>query len=154
MNDWRELAPDVGDEGGRDAGGWQLYVRRHLPPLQVAAEREAEIVDELALQLEQACHDAVAGGASQREARERALAGLPPWEELAREIDEAHSRSGRSGRQGSRRGRRLRRGPHRCRECCATSAMPCGCCASALPSRASRWRPSPSGSASTPPSSR
>ncbi len=99
-------APDMGGEGGGGRDSWQLYVRRHLPPLQVAAEREAEIVDELALQLEQACLDAVAGGASRREARERVLASLPPWEELAREIDEAHSRSGRSGR-----GRSNRQGP-------------------------------------------
>jgi hypothetical protein len=107
-------APDMGDEGGGGHGSWQIYVRRHLPPLQVAAEREADIVDELALQLEQACHDAVAGGASQREARERVLAGLPPWEELAREIDEAHFQSGRSGRsdrQGPSARRRQRARP-------------------------------------------
>jgi putative ABC transport system permease protein len=98
---------DDGDGNDGDVGSWQRCVRRHLPPLRVTAEREAEIVDELALQLEQACLDALAGGASEGEARERALAGLPPWEELAREIDEAHSRSGRSGpstrrRQGAR----------------------------------------------------
>ncbi len=31
---------------------WRDYVREHLPPLDVPAERESEIVDELAGQLE------------------------------------------------------------------------------------------------------
>ena len=31
---------------------WRHYVRAHLPPLNVPAERESEIVDELAVQLE------------------------------------------------------------------------------------------------------
>lgn len=31
---------------------WRRYVRSHLPPLDVPAEREIEIIEELAVQLE------------------------------------------------------------------------------------------------------
>ena len=41
---------------------WKRYVRAHFPPLDVRAEREAEIVDEFALQLEAAYDAAVAEG--------------------------------------------------------------------------------------------
>ena len=40
---------------------WKPYVRTHLPHLDIRAEREAEIIDELALQLEAAYDAAVAG---------------------------------------------------------------------------------------------
>ncbi len=68
---------------------WRRHVRDRLPPLRLPPEREAEIVDELALQLEQDCADAVAGGASERDAAERALARFPAWEALAAEIEAA-----------------------------------------------------------------
>lgn len=52
---------------------WEQFVRDHLPPLTVCPERECEIVSGLALQLEQAYADALAGGATEPEAHRRAL---------------------------------------------------------------------------------
>ena len=54
---------------------WKRYVRAHLPPLDVRAEREAEIVDEFALQLEAAYDAAVAEGLPEAEAIKRAIFG-------------------------------------------------------------------------------
>ncbi len=65
---------------------WRCYVREHLPPLQVSAERESEIVDELAGQLEATFERARGGGASESEARQRALAEVPDWDSLARTL--------------------------------------------------------------------
>jgi predicted permease len=78
---------------------WRRYVRRHLPPLGLAPEREAEIVEELAMQLDQDCRDGVAAGVSLQEATAHALARFPPWEALAAEIREAaQGREGGNGR--------------------------------------------------------
>ena len=41
---------------------WRDYVRARLPALPIRAEREREIIDELALQLEAAYHAALAEG--------------------------------------------------------------------------------------------
>ncbi len=65
------------------AADWRRHVREHLPPLQVSAERESEIVDELAGQLEATFERARIGGASDDEARQRALAEIPDWQALA-----------------------------------------------------------------------
>ena len=62
---------------------WRDYVREHLPPLHVPAERESEIVDELALQLEATFDRARAAGASEAEATARAHAEVPDWPALA-----------------------------------------------------------------------
>jgi putative ABC transport system permease protein len=62
---------------------WRAHVRQRLPPLAISPEREAEIVDELALQLE-AAHDAArAAGLSEEQARARAEAEVPDWQALA-----------------------------------------------------------------------
>ena len=47
---------------------WRHYVRERLPQLQVSAEREIEIVDELAVQLETTFERARANGATEDEA--------------------------------------------------------------------------------------
>jgi putative ABC transport system permease protein len=70
--------------GGTD---FAAYVRAQLPALHVSAEREAEIVAELAQQLEQAYEDGLAGGASETEALTRAQRCLGDWERLAVGID-------------------------------------------------------------------
>jgi predicted permease len=62
---------------------WRKYVREHLPPLNVSAEREAEIVDELAMQLEATFDRARAGGESEDAAIARAVAEVPDWNALA-----------------------------------------------------------------------
>ena len=47
---------------------WRAYVRSRVPPLAIPPEREAEIVDELALQL-QAIYDGALGARRLRPAR-------------------------------------------------------------------------------------
>jgi putative ABC transport system permease protein len=65
---------------------WRQHVRSHLPPLSVSAERESDIVDELALQLEATYERARAQGASETDAVARALAEVPDWQTLARTL--------------------------------------------------------------------
>lgn len=65
---------------------WKHYVRSHLPPLAIRAERESEIVDELALQLEAAYVAALARGATEAEARARARGEVGNWAALAETI--------------------------------------------------------------------
>ena len=72
---------------------WRAYVREHLPPLTVGPARECEIAAELALQLEQAYADAMAGGMSEPEARRHAQGQLGNWNDLARAIDSAERRA-------------------------------------------------------------
>jgi len=62
---------------------WRRYVRTHLPPLEIRAERELEIVEELAQKLEAAYQAAIASGLSADEARARAEAEVPDWQALA-----------------------------------------------------------------------
>src|SRR5580700_641854 len=70
---------------------WSAHVRDRLPLLHVPAERENEIVAELALQLEQAYAETLAGGASEAEAVRCAEAQFANWRELARQIDAAEA---------------------------------------------------------------
>jgi putative ABC transport system permease protein len=62
---------------------WQGYVRTRLGPLPCAPEREAEIVEELALQLEQVYRRATSAGASDAEAYADAEAEVADWRALA-----------------------------------------------------------------------
>jgi putative ABC transport system permease protein len=62
---------------------WRRYVREHLPPLDVAPERESEIVEELALQLETIYERARANGSGDADATARALAEIPDFQALA-----------------------------------------------------------------------
>ena len=66
---------------------WRHYVREHLPPLHVAAERESEIVDELALQLESIYERERNGGRSHDDAMARMAKEVPDWSALARRLD-------------------------------------------------------------------
>ena len=66
---------------------WNRYVRGHLPPLHVSPAREAEIVAELALQLEQAYSDALLRGLAEEEAARSAVEPFGDWNVIAREID-------------------------------------------------------------------
>jgi predicted permease len=63
---------------------WRAYVRARLPRVATRAEREAEIVEELALQLEAAYDAARARGASAAEAERHAESEVPDWSALAR----------------------------------------------------------------------
>ena len=75
---------------------WRSYVRNHLPALNVRAERENEIVDELALQLEAAYDTALRSGCDRDEAMRQAASEVPDWQALARELAHIEALSGRS----------------------------------------------------------
>ncbi|HTQ84804.1 MAG TPA: ABC transporter permease [Candidatus Solibacter sp.] len=68
---------------------WKEYVRERLPELGLPGPRQAEIVEELAQQLEQAHSEALAKGASEAEASARAAGTIPDWAALAAEIRRA-----------------------------------------------------------------
>ena len=65
------------------APDFRAYVRQHLPALAIRPERELEIVDELALQLEAAYEAARRDGASHADAWARACTEVPDWSALA-----------------------------------------------------------------------
>ena len=69
------------------ANYWRQYVREHLPPLHVSAEREAEIVDELAIQLESVYERERGRGHSHEEATARATSEVPSWTALAARLE-------------------------------------------------------------------
>jgi putative ABC transport system permease protein len=71
---------------------WRRYVRSQLPRLGVSAEREIEIVDELALQLEATYTRAISAGATADEARLKAEAEVPDWTALARTLGKIERR--------------------------------------------------------------
>src|SRR5688572_19081058 len=74
------------DPAGVMAIDWRHYVRSQLPPLAVSAERESEIVEELAVQLESTYERATTRGASDDEARQLALSEIPDWPPFARAL--------------------------------------------------------------------
>ncbi len=65
---------------------WKRYVREHLPPLALDAERELEIVEELATHLEAAYEAALAEGVSAREAERRVASQVADWRLLECEL--------------------------------------------------------------------
>ncbi|MEE8607532.1 MAG: ABC transporter permease, partial [Nitrospiraceae bacterium] len=71
---------------------WVQYVRRHLALLGLNPEREAEIVEDLAHQLEDAYRDALARGDSEQRAVAYAHAQIPNWESFAAELRQAEQR--------------------------------------------------------------
>ncbi len=67
---------------------WKQIVREHLAVLRLPAEREIEIVEELALHLEAAYEDALVDGLSETEAETRAVQGYD-WQLLECELSRA-----------------------------------------------------------------
>jgi len=65
---------------------WASFVRQNLRLVAVRAEREAEIVEDLARQLDDAYREALSGGATEDEARARAEQHITDWEALARAL--------------------------------------------------------------------
>jgi hypothetical protein len=59
------------------------YVREHLPPLRVSGAREAEVIEELALEFEESYERALANGSTPEEAWRLVVQNAPPWRELA-----------------------------------------------------------------------
>jgi putative ABC transport system permease protein len=68
---------------------WRAYVRDRLPALACSPEREAEIVEELAQQLQDIYVAALRAGASSRDAGARVDAEIPDWPALARDLMQA-----------------------------------------------------------------
>ncbi len=66
---------------------WRRYVREHLGPLKGSPEREIEIVEELAAQLDATYSRARSSGASEADAIARAEAEVPNWQDLARTLE-------------------------------------------------------------------
>lgn len=66
--------------------GWRQYVRARLPRLDIPPERELEIVDELALQLEAAYDAARARGLDEADAIRGAEAEVPDWQTFASSV--------------------------------------------------------------------
>ncbi len=71
------------------APDWARVVRERLPPLGLRPEREAEIAEELALQLDQIWRAALARGTSAAEALASAEAEVGDWQGMAQEIRRA-----------------------------------------------------------------
>jgi putative ABC transport system permease protein len=71
---------------------WVRYVRRHLALPGLNPEREAEIVEDLAHQLDDAYRDALARGDSEQQAAAYARAQIPNWESFAAELRQAKRR--------------------------------------------------------------
>lgn len=65
---------------------WRRFVAERLPSLGLANERELEIAEELAQQLEAAHATAIARGADEAEASAAAAAEVPDWRALAAEL--------------------------------------------------------------------
>jgi predicted permease len=65
---------------------WSAYVRRHLHLSGLDAAREAEIVEDVARQLDDAYREALAAGLTELDARARAERHISDWTALAREL--------------------------------------------------------------------
>src|SRR5579864_7682132 len=65
---------------------WTAYVRRRLSLPALRRERELEIVEDVARQLDEAYREALDAGATDAEAQARAEAHVANWDDLTREI--------------------------------------------------------------------
>ena len=74
---------------------WNAYVRTRLQTTGVRPDREQDVIEDLAGQLEEACRDALARGLTEAEAESAALAHVPDWTTLSGEVTES-KRLGRS----------------------------------------------------------
>src|SRR5215475_2633181 len=68
---------------------FKTYVRSHLPPLKVRPEREAAIVEELALQLSFAYDEARSAGLDDATAFEKARHQIEDWNTFGARVNEA-----------------------------------------------------------------
>jgi predicted permease len=91
-------------EAGHGNAVWREHVRRRLPQLAVPAEREIEIVDELAMQLESIYERERRGGASHDAAVAAAEAEVPDWAALARTLTSIEPAARAAATPGNRSG--------------------------------------------------
>ena len=75
---------------------WREHVRTRLPALPIRAEREREIVDELALQLEAVYQAALAAGSAEADACARAAAEVSDWSALAATLAQIEAKPARA----------------------------------------------------------
>jgi predicted permease len=68
---------------------WKQFVREHLPPLGLTGAREQEIFEEIAQQLDDAFSEGISHGLTREQAEEHAVAQIPDWNSLARDIRRA-----------------------------------------------------------------
>src|SRR5207302_2767615 len=68
---------------------FRAYVRRNLPPLGVSHAREAEIVEELALDFQESYERAGRGGLSPEQAWQEVRSHARSWSELGEELRSA-----------------------------------------------------------------
>src|SRR6202171_3786272 len=68
---------------------WTRYAQERLGSLRVRPEREAEVIRELAGQLEESYRGALASGATEAEALATAPSKFPDWNTRARDIEAA-----------------------------------------------------------------
>jgi len=65
---------------------FRAYIRAHLPPLHVSGAREADIVEELALEFEESYEDALANGSTPEDAWQQVVQHAIPWHQLAEQL--------------------------------------------------------------------
>ena len=77
--------------GGSASRGpdFRAFVREHLSSLDLPAERESKIVEELAAQLEDSYEALVAAGRPDAEAWDEAQRQIPDWQALGAELLDA-----------------------------------------------------------------
>ena len=76
---------------------WQAFVRSHFKLPNLAPEREARIVRELAAQLEDFYREAIAGGSSEADADAHACRQIRDWDRMAQDVWMADRRNARPG---------------------------------------------------------
>jgi hypothetical protein len=68
---------------------WSELVATHLHNLRLPPERRDEVIEEIAAHLEETSREALANGADEQQARERALAEVTDWRQFASDIRKA-----------------------------------------------------------------
>ncbi len=93
---------------------WLSFVREHLRVAGIRPEREAEIAEDLARQLDDAYRDALARGAAESEARAVAKRHIADWNKLGRSLSrlETHKMSSITQWQNNAEDRDLRKRGH------------------------------------------
>ena len=96
QDNWRAYVAAVNEIMGyvtvRD---WQAFVRSHFKLPNLAPEREARIVRELAAQLEDFYREAIAGGSNEADADAHACRQIRDWDRMAQDVWMADRRNAR-----------------------------------------------------------
>src|ERR1044071_4995970 len=93
---------------------WNAYVRAHLSMTGLRPDREQDVVDDIAGQLEEVYREGIGRGLSEPEAEAAAVAHIPDWTSLATEVagskrlaerslDRIERRASDAGAAGNRR---------------------------------------------------